>query len=150
MKDKINPYRRNLVRVHLIREDNRSSPQISNPEEALKVIGGAISSYDREVLVCAHLDSRNRVLALEEVSKGTLSSAPVNAREVFTAAILSKSSSILLYHNHPSGSELPSTDDERTTTLIKQAGQLLGIPLLDHLIIGSGGKYFSFKQERKI
>jgi len=150
MKDKINHYRRNLVRVHLIREDSRSSPQISNPEEAVKVIGEAIASYDREVLVCAHLDSRNRVLSIEEVSKGTLSSAPVNARELFTGAILSKSSSIILYHNHPSGDELPSTDDERATSIVKQAGQLLGIPLLDHLIITSSGKHYSFKEQKKL
>ena len=81
------------------------------------------------------------------VSIGTLYSSLVHPREVFKTAILSNAASIILFHNHPSGDPEPSTEDTTITKRIKEAGTLMGIELLDHVIIGSEGRFYSMKEQ---
>ena len=90
------------------------------------------------------LNSKNKVIAVKQISEGSVSSSIVHPREVFSPAVEFHAAAIIVGHNHPSGDPSPSSDDEILTEALAQAGKVLGIPLLDHLIIGDGN-YYSFK-----
>ena len=89
---------------------------------------------DKEHFYVIHLDVKNRVELVELVSMGTLSASLVHPRETFRRAVMQGSASIIVAHNHPSGEVEPSDEDTKTTKLLFEAGQLLGIKLLDHII----------------
>jgi DNA repair protein RadC len=89
------------------------------------------------------LDTKNRVLGFHVVSVGSLGASLVHPREVFKIAILANAASVILVHNHPSGDPEPSAEDRRVTERLKEAGELVGIPVLDHVVIGDG-RYVSF------
>ena len=93
------------------------------------------------------LNQKNRVIGIHTVSMGSLTASVVHPREVFKVAILANCASILLAHNHPSGDCQPSKEDRAITTRLVEAGRLLGISVLDHVIIGGEGRYFSFADE---
>ena len=97
------------------------------------------------MVIC--LDTKNQPINICTVSVGTLNSSLVHPREVFKTAILSNSNQIMLAHNHPSGISAPSSEDKAMTSRIKDAGVILGIELIDHIIIGSN-EYFSFKENK--
>ena len=98
-----------------------------------------------EVFAILCLTTKYQVIAYHEVGRGTLDSVLVTPREVFTAALLAHSAAIVAVHNHLSGDPTPSPDDLDVTRRLAAAGEVLGIPLLDHIIIGDG-RYFSFKE----
>ncbi len=108
-----------------------------------------IKSWDREVFVVFCLDSRNRVVSREIVSVGTLNQSLVHPRDVFRAAIARNSNAVILSHNHPSGSIEPSPEDDSATKKMLEAGELLHIPLLDHVIVTKEG-YYSYSQNRRM
>ena len=85
------------------------------------------------------LDTRNKIIGIHILTVGTLNSSIVHPRDVFQHAILSNANSILLFHNHPSGNPTPSLEDETITAKLKEAGELMGIPVIDHVIVGDGG-----------
>ena len=91
------------------------------------------------------LSTKHRVIAYHEVSRGTLDSTLVHPREVFKAALLANAAAIVVSHNHPSGDPSPTIDDLEVTTRLVATGEVLGIPVLDHIVIGDG-RYFSFKE----
>ena len=95
------------------------------------------------------LDTKGRVIHLEEVSVGDLNTAPVHPREVFSSAVKRSAASIILIHNHPSGDPSPSSADMLLTERLVEVGKLLGIKVLDHVIIGDG-EYYSFAGTGKI
>lgn len=99
----------------------------------------------REQFVAVLLNSKNRVIATEIISEGTLTSSVVHAREVFAPALLHHAAAVIVAHNHPSGDPQPSCEDREVTAMLVKSGQVLGIPLLDHLIIGDGA-YYSFQE----
>ena len=101
----------------------------------------------REMLVVVSLDAQKRPVAAEVVSVGLLSSCMVGIPEVFRHAILVCADALLCFHNHPSSSLTPSTEDIRVTKRLKEAGELLGIRLLDHIIIGGDGSYVSLNEK---
>jgi len=90
------------------------------------------------------LNTQNQISYVELVGLGLSSSCPVAPKETFRLAIMKNVDSIICVHNHPSGCVEPSTEDHKVTTLIKKAGKILLIPLLDHIIIGDNGAYYSF------
>ena len=98
---------------------------------------------DREEFLVLLLDGKNKLLGFHVVSVGTLTSSLTHPREIFKAAILANAAAILLLHNHPSGDPAPSAEDISITRRLKEAGELLGIQVLDHIIIGDG-RYVSF------
>jgi len=101
-----------------------------------------------EHFVSIHLNSRHEVIGLHEVSHGTLSSSLVHPREVFKSALLANSHAIIICHNHPSGSAiLPSTEDLDTTQQLLKAGEILGIGVLDHLIVGPTQGVYSIRDQ---
>ncbi|MDE2020633.1 MAG: JAB domain-containing protein [Patescibacteria group bacterium] len=137
------------IRVMMVREGRTSAlrREITSPGEAFQYIKQAIKpvGLDRECFWRIDLDSRNGVLGWELVSMGTLNASLVHPREVFTGALLNKAAGIIIAHNHPSGETNPSPEDKDTTRRLCKAGEILGVALQDHLVIGNG-KYFSFKE----
>ena len=97
----------------------------------------------KEHFLCLHLDGKNRILCLDRVSVGSLNQSIVVPREVFKSACVNSSAAVILVHNHPSGDPSPSSEDISITKRLKEVGELIGIPVLDHIIIGEG-QYVSF------
>ena len=102
---------------------------------------------DKEHFYVLHLDTRSRVKMVELVSLGTLTSSLVHPRETFRRAVMQGSASIIVAHNHPSGECDPSDEDIQVTKLLHEAGNILGISLIDHVIF-SEKQFFSFKENR--
>ena len=105
-----------------------------------------INERDVEQFVALHLDIKNRIRTMQVVSTGTINSSLVHPREVFRAAIINGATGIISLHNHPSGVPSPSPEDRSITKILKESGGLLGIPVLDHIIIGHED-FFSFADE---
>lgn len=109
---------------------------IGSPEDVIDFIQPLFHAPE-EYFISLHLNAKNEVTGVHEVSHGTLSSSLVHPREVFKAALLANSHSILVCHNHPSGARLsPSQEDLATTSNLIESGSILGVSLLDHLIVG--------------
>ena len=107
------------------------------PEEVAEHYMESLCHLERECVICVMLDSRNRLIGDEEISRGTVNASMVSVREVFVTAVTHRAVQIILLHNHPSGDPAPSAEDAQVTGEVSKAGLLLGIPLLDHIIIGS-------------
>ncbi len=118
---------------------------ISSAQEGADFLMPRLRYAAREQFVAVMLNSKNRVIATEVISEGTLTSSVVHAREVFTPALLHHAAAVIVAHNHPSGDPQPSREDREVTAMLAQSGKVLGIPLLDHLIIGDGA-YYSFQE----
>lgn len=143
------PYTIPGFRIALVREPGvrlAERPQVRVPAEAAPLLAQYIGETDREVFVVALLTIRHRVLGLHTVSVGCLTSSLVHPREVFKPAILSGSAALLIAHNHPSGDPEPSAEDIALTRRLTAAGQLLGIEVLDHLVLGEAGRFVSLRE----
>ena len=90
----------------------------------------------KEFFFSIHLDGKNRICCVDEVSVGSLNQSIVHPREVFKTALLSSAAAIILLHNHPTGDPTPSTEDLEITRRLREAGEILGVKVLDHIIIG--------------
>lgn len=115
--------------------------QVTGPSDVLSLFQDLVGTRDRECFLVLCLDTKNRPTALELTSVGTLDASLAHPREIFKLAIMHNSSAIVLAHNHPSGDPTPSAEDRQGTKRIAEAGQLLGIVLLDHVIVGDGRGY---------
>lgn len=100
----------------------------------------------KEMFLTLHLDGKNRIIAMDVVSIGSLNQSIVHPREVFKTACLSNAAALILIHQHPSGDPTPSAEDTAITRRLKEAGELMGIKVLDHIIIGDG-EYCSFVEK---
>jgi DNA repair protein RadC len=107
-------------------------------QDVYDVFRSRSETADREVFLVLPLDGKNQVLGFHVVSVGTLTAALVHPREVFKLAILANAAAIILVHNHPSGDPTPSDEDRAITDRLRQAGDLIGIRVLDHVILGDG------------
>lgn len=114
--------------------------------DVAKVVRDSARGLRRESFFAVLLDARHRLLSLHTVSTGSLDSAPVHPREVFCPAIREGAAAVVLAHNHPSGDPSPSAEDRLVTDRLQHAGELVGIGLLDHIIVGAE-RYFSFAEE---
>ncbi|GGN95016.1 RadC family protein [Saccharibacillus kuerlensis] len=119
--------------------------KISSPREAAELFRQFIGDSDREVFCIMTLDTKNQPTALHEVSRGTLNASLVHPRETFKLAIMANAASIIACHNHPSGLPDPSREDVELTERIRDAGSLMGIELLDHLVLGEN-RFASMKE----
>mgnify|MGYP002631349299 CR=1 FL=1 len=118
----------------------------SGPADVANFVRSILTDNSREHFVALYLDGQNQVAAYSIVSIGSANSAPVAPREVFQRAVLTGAISIVLAHNHPSGSTIPSSDDRAVTRRLREAGELLGIKILDHLIV-TNLAFLSLKEE---
>ena len=130
----------NIVSIKMVKESSflYRTRQILSPNDAYEMIKEQLEGLDREQFIIACLNTKNEPTNISVVSLGTLNKAIVHPREVFKTAILSNAASIMAFHNHPSGETTPSQQDIQLTNRLYEVGELLGIKLLDHLIIGDG------------
>src|SRR4030095_11706092 len=120
---------------------------LKDPRTAASVLGPLIADQPVEVFAVACLSTKYRLLVWHVVSRGTRASTPVSWRDVFVPACLTPGTTgLMVVHNHPSGDPTPSPDDARLTLRLAQAADVLDLPLLDHLIGGDSGRYFSFRE----
>ncbi len=119
---------------------------VNSPADVSRLLMEEMRYYDREHFCALYLDRKGGLLVKEDVSVGGLSSSIVHAREVFKTAVKCSAASIILVHNHPSGDPTPSREDIEITRRLIEAGSIMGIDVLDHLIIGQD-KYCSLKEK---
>jgi DNA repair protein RadC len=138
-----------IYRVTLVREGKMPTyeSRIRSSANAYSVLQEFLADTDREHFVILMLDQKNQVIGINTVSVGSLTASIVHPREVYKPLILSNAAAVILGHNHPSTDCQPSKEDRAITTRLVEAGRLLGISVLDHIIIGGEGKYFSFADE---
>ncbi|MGL5084648.1 MAG: JAB domain-containing protein [Clostridium sp.] len=128
------------------RNTNDCSDKISSPKDVVK-LSADMEHYEQEVLRMYCLNSKNKVIKTMNLFKGGISSAIVDVRIVFKEALKCNASAIMVCHNHPSGDPTNSRDDLLITERLKQSGEIVGIKLLDHIIVGSNNTYFSFVEK---
>jgi len=118
---------------------NREAYSITKPEDVYEVVRDELTRSDRERFLSILLSTKNTVIGIETVGIGTINTCMVTARELFKSAFLANAHSIILCHNHPSGDLTPSNEDIALTGKIVNAGEILGIEVCDHLIVGRDG-----------
>ena len=124
-----------------------SKEPMNNPDTAIRVMNEFLSQMDRELFCIVNLQADLTPINMNIVSVGSLNEALINPREIFKSAILSNAHSMMLIHNHPSGNLTPSTSDIQTTARMQELGELMGSSLVDHIITGRDGNYYSFRDK---
>jgi DNA repair protein RadC len=120
---------------------------IRTPDDAARIATQFIGDDDREVFLVMCLNTKNNVVAVHRAHVGALNSSLVNPREVYKSAILNNSASIIVAHQHPSSEISPSREDINVTERLAEAGKILSIELLDHLIVNDTGEFTSLKEK---
>ena len=137
---------RSLVQINLVREcPKEDRPTISTPGDVMGLMRPQLADRTTEEFWVLCLDARNKLCGSKMVAKGTLNATIVHPREVFKPAIMTNAASVILVHNHPSGDTSPSSDDTTLTVRLVKAGEILGIDVLDHVIVGHNN-YYSLKE----
>ena len=140
------------LRLQVVKEEQfpySCKVTINSPSDVRDLLTKSMETHleAEEVFIMITVDTKHRITGIFEVARGHLSSCIVHPREVFKRALLMNASAVFIAHNHPSGDVMPSRDDTTTTKRLKEAGEVLGVPLLDHLIIGdSPEEYYSFAE----
>ena len=134
-------------RVCLVREGGSETIKISQPGDVYELVKYEMANSDREMLLSVLLTTSNHLIGVETVSVGTLNASCVSPREVFKSAILCNACSLILCHNHPSGELTPSAEDYTITDVISNAGELLSIRVMDHIVVSHKG-FRSLKEEK--
>jgi DNA repair protein RadC len=119
---------------------------VKTPEDVMGLVGGRLRGKKKEYFLALLVDTRNQLIKVAEISVGSLDSSIVHPREVFKEAISASAAAVIFVHNHPSGDAQASPDDIKLTKRLAEAGELVGIDVLDHIIIGDR-KFLSLKRE---
>ncbi len=136
-----------IYHISLVREGTMSHyGKMGSSHDAVAILRQYLEGADREHFVVLLLDRKNKIIGINTVSIGSLSASIVHPREVFKAAILANAAAIICGHNHPSGDPTPSPEDKVMTRRLVEAGKLLGIQVLDHVIIGDD-RFYSFADD---
>ena len=140
-----------IIHLEMVREERSlyGMKQFKNAGEAVETVRPLFYRNDREMVVVVSVDAKSVPIAAEIVAVGGIDSCMIDIRNLFKHAIICNASSIICFHNHPSGVPEPSEDDRAITRRISEAGKLLGIPLLDHIIVGDG-IYYSLEEHKEI
>ena len=139
-------------KIQLVRESSAlyETHRVDCPDNAAAIITQYLDHPDREHLVALLLDVKNNVIGINTVSIGSVTATVVHPREIFKPAILANATGIILAHNHPSGDVTPSKEDDKTTRKINEAGKLMDIPMLDHIIVSHDANYYySYKEHKR-
>jgi DNA repair protein RadC len=134
------------VRVSLVRERADQPYAMRTSADVAGLVREFLRDDPRERFVVVYLDGRNRPIAVHDAHIGAANSASVHPREVFGPAVALSAVSIVVAHNHPSGDPAPSAEDNAVTQRLREAGELLGITMLDHVVLGSD-RFFSFAEQ---
>ena len=144
--------KKQAILMHTVLELNKriSAPvqeeyKIVSPEDAASYLYPKISTKSTEHFAAVLLNSKNKIIGFEIISQGSINSSVVHPREVFNSAIVNHAAGIIASHNHPSGDPSPSKEDKTLTNSLAESGKMIGIPVLDHIIVGHNC-YFSFKE----
>ncbi len=130
--------------VHVeLKRDTWVRPEINirTPDDAVDTVQKLIADMDREMVICIYMATSGRVISASVCAIGTIDGAMVSPAEIMRTALMTGCRSLILTHNHPSGEIKPSTEDIAITKRLCEAGRLIGIQVLDHIIIGSGTKH---------
>lgn len=139
-------YKAPRYRIALVREaevEVQAPTKFKNARDAFTLAQALTGDFDREAFFALFLDSKNKLIGINMISLGDLSTSIVHPREVYKAGVLLNAAAVIFLHNHPSGDPTPSNDDARVTKRLVQAGAILGIRVLDHVIAGEYD-YYSF------
>lgn len=144
-----NPFKLEVVSVRLVKDSPiLSKKNLTKPEEVVAVLGDIMCEFDREVIGVVNLKSDLTPINVHFASVGAINEAMAHPRELLKASILSNAASIMLIHCHPSGQLLPSKADTMMTDRMNKICELIGIPLIDHVIVGGDNReFFSFKEK---
>ena len=144
-----NPNEIRVVNIRMVKEPSLySEEKITCPEDAIRLVAKELAAYDREVFAVLNMKTSGQIINLNICSVGTLDSSMVSPREVFKSSILSNAASFICFHNHPSGSLVPSQEDMDVTRRLLECGDLLNIQMLDHIIVAGGSAgYYSFREK---
>lgn len=137
-----------VLRCQLVREREHATEEpdrIGAPGDVYRLAQEYLDGADREHFGVLLLNTLHRIIGIHTVTIGVLNGSLVHPREVFKPAILGSAAALILFHNHPSGDPTPSGEDRKVTRQLVKAGQVIGIPVLDHVIIGDG-RYHSFQE----
>jgi DNA repair protein RadC len=129
----------------LLHPDVKINIKIRSPQDVFSLVSKDLCFTLTEKLVLISVDSRGRYISKDIITMGTINETIINAREIYQKGFSRNASSIILVHNHPSGDSSPSPEDIESTHSVEEAGRLIGVPLLDHLIVAGGG-FTSLKQ----
>ena len=146
---RVNNY--SLYKSGLIKEKSFNfQGSLNSPEAIYDIMIKEYSLHDRseEYLYCLFFNTQNKLLGISEISHGTVNSSIVSPREILIRALLLQSVNIIIVHNHPSGDPEPSLEDDKVTKRLYKAGELIGMTLLDHIIIGDSYYYSYMEKER--
>ena len=137
-----------VVRVKQVVKEMNGVASIRSPRDLATLAFNLIGEEDREVFLVICLNTKNQAIAVHQVHVGTINASIIHPREVMKTAILNNAASIVVSHNHPSTNTTPSQEDLEVTERLKQAGEILGIELLDHIIVTPIEKnYISFREK---
>ena len=144
-----NPFKLEVVSVRLVKDSPiLSKKNLTKPEEVVAVLGDIMCEFDREVIGVVNLKSDLTPINVHFASVGAINEAMAHPRELLKASILSNAASIMLIHCHPSGQLLPSKADTMMTDRMNKICEFIGIPLVDHVIVGGDNReFFSFKEK---
>lgn len=134
------------VRLSLVREQADRPYAVRHAGDVVGMLRAFLRDDPRERFAVVYLDTRHNPIAVHDAHVGTCDSSPVHPREVFGPAVALAATAVVVAHNHPSGDPTPSAEDRAVTERLRQAGELLGVPMLDHVVIGAA-RYFSFADE---
>lgn len=139
----------NIVKLRMVRESTalNGTDRFHNAEEAAEMVRPLLEYSDREMILVMSLDAALTPIAMEIVAAGGVSTCGIDMRDLFKHAIISNAAKIICFHNHPSREPRPSVMDMIITKKIVEAGKLLGIELIDHIILGTYKKFVSFKED---
>lgn len=143
----------NIYKVYMVKEKggryNFDDREIDSPKKAAKIFNEVLNldKCTEEVLCLMTLSTKNKITGIFEVHRGSIDTSIVHPREIFKRALISNAAHIIIAHNHPSGDPTPSKQDINITSRISEAGKILGINLLDHVIIGENDRIISLKEK---
>lgn len=140
-------YEMDQVSIRMVKEPPLISPEpITGSESAVNLLGEYLRDFDRELMIVVNLRTDGKPINMNVMSIGTINASFACPREALKASILSNASSVMLFHNHPSGNLRPSREDITTTDKMIKAYQMLDIPVLDHIIIGPQNRFYSMRE----
>ena len=144
-------YRLPRYRVTLVREgcSHTGVKHIHAPEDVHNIIAAEYADAVVETAMMLALDTKNKVIGIFEISRGSLNASIIHPRDVFQRAILVNAASVILVHNHPSGDPTPSPEDVALTKKLVEAGRIMDITVLDHVVVGEGS-YVSLKEQGQL
>jgi hypothetical protein len=143
----VKPYKLDQVGIRMVKEPPLYSAEpVNSPQAAVRLMSETLKGYDREVLAVVNLRNDLKPINMNIVSIGTLNQSLAHPREILKSIILSNAGSVMLFHNHPSGNLTPSPEDVSLTDRMAKICELLGTPIVDHIIIGNDDRYYSFRE----